>query len=789
LILRGNYLWIFPIVSTWKYLRTYTIEIVIPISCGEPESRRSDMFKVLIVSLLLFAVASNAEVLYRAEDFTEAAEYLGTDTDGILVEFTLPALTAETETVGDYGEGTVMRIPGGGMGMAVGSPDLPVIRKMVLIPNTGAVDIEVVSAESSPLGVYSIPPFQAYPTRSEGAAPYRINDEVYSASELYPSQPVYVERVSILRDIRVAWVVFSPVQYNPATGETVINTSITVRLTTSGTGENELNRPFTGYTRSFLPIYENVVGFEGNGTDVIDGSYLVIGTTESIALGQDLIDWKRQTGLDVQYGVVPGIGSSASAIDAWIENAYNTWPNPPEWILIIGDENAVPPPYSSGTEADNQYGVIGSGYDPSIHVGRICGDTGSLAYQTWKIETYESDPYEPASSWFQYAISIGSDSFHDDLMSYRYSQVFMADGMTVTLYCPLSTYGGIPPTIANVSASVNDGISLLSYIGHGSHTSWGTTGFSNSNVAALSNGRRLPWVSSIACSNCEFDDNNPCFGEAWMNSGSVGDPKGAIGFMGATMSSPVGPTDSLAMYQFRGYFEEEMYHMGQAFDYGKIKAYEYTGSSSNSDMHMIMGCPEFDIFTDTSPIVHLTVDHPSTIAEGSWSVTVSAGGSPVEGALVGIVQDTTLLESGYSDATGIVSFTIPTIPGTDWVTVTATDHNLYPWVGSVPVSGTGIEGGNLGVLSLELSSPAPNPFAGSTSFAYSLPVSGNVSLDIYDLSGRVVTNIESGERLAGTHSVQWAGTDSNGSAVPGGIYLLRLSAGGDTVTRSCVVIR
>ena len=61
---------------------------------------------------------------------------------------------------------------------------------------------------------------------------------------------------------------------------------------------------------------------------------------------------------------------------------------------------------------------------------------------------------------------------------------------------------------------------------------------------------------------------------------------GAIGFMGATVSSPVGPTDSLALYQFKGYFQHEMYHMGAAFDYGKIKAYEYTGSTSNSNMHL-----------------------------------------------------------------------------------------------------------------------------------------------------------------------------------------------------------
>ncbi|MCD4775626.1 MAG: T9SS type A sorting domain-containing protein [Candidatus Aegiribacteria sp.] len=746
------------------------------------------MLRVMIIPLLLLAVIASAEVLYRAEDFTETAEFLGMDDEGILVEFTLPALTAENEIVGDFGEGTILRIPRGGEGMPVGSPDLPVIRRMVLIPNTGDVSVEIVSAESSPLGIFSIPPFQEYPTRSGGPAPYRINEDVYSSSEFYPSQPVVIERVSILRDIRIAWVRFSPVQYNPVSGETIINTNVAIRLTTEGVGENEIHRPFYGYTRSYLPIYEEVLGFEPMGTDVIDGSYLVIGSEESIGYAQDLIDWKRQKGLDVQYGVVPAIGSTATEIDAWIENAYSNWPNPPEWILIVGDENVVPTPYANGTEADNQYGVIGSGVDPSIHVGRICGDTGSLPYQCWKIESYENDPFEPATSWFQHAISIGSTDFQDPWMSWRYHAIFQNHEMSTTLYCNSSAYGGIPPTISNISAEVNNGLSLLSYIGHGSHTAWGTTGFSNSDVAALSNGRRLPWVSSIACSNCEFDDSSPCFGEAWMNEGSISSPKGAVGFMGATKGSPVGPTDSLALYQFRGYFEEEMYHMGAAFDYGKIKAYQYTGDASNSNMHMIMGCPEFDIFTDTSPIVHLAGDHLATIAEGTWSVTVTADGSPVEGALVGVVQDTTLLQSGYTNASGLVSFDIPAIPGMGNATITCTRHNLYPYVASVVVT-TGIAGSSSGVMSLELSHPAPNPFSNSTTFTCAMPVTGDASLDIYDLSGRLVTNVASGEMLSGTHSIQWMGIDSNGTPVPGGVYLLKFSTNGNTLTRSCVVIR
>ena len=748
------------------------------------------MLRYALAVLLLFSALVSADALYRAEGAGQPAEYLGTDGQEILVHFQLPLLTEETEIVGEFGEGSILRIPGEGVGMPVGSPDLPVIRRMVQVPNTGGIQAEIISAEYSPLGLFSIPPRQPSPTRSGGPLPYRINEEVYSSSSFYPEQAVNVERVTILRDIRVAWVSFSPVRYNPATGETEIITEATVKLTVSGQGENELLRTAQGITRSFEPWYEEVLGYSGGGMDYLDGSYMVISTQAGLDLCQDLVDWKRQKGYDVQIALYPDdTGAGSGDIDSYIEDAYNTWPTPPEWVLIIGDHDIVPTPSYSGHAADNLYGVIGSGSVPSVHMGRITGsDTDDLAYITWKIHQYEMDPYEPATSWFQNAISIGSTDFSDPEHSWEYAQIFMADGMTVDYFC---SEGGMSPTPSNVFASIEDGKSLISFIGHGSMTSWSSPSCGDiSDVQGLSNGRMLPWINSIACQNGKFDAGY-CFAEAWMGEGTTSDVKGAVGIMAATTNSPVGQTDSLAEYTFRGYFEDDIWRMGAAVDYGKMKVEEFYGSGAddNNNMHMIFGCPETDIFTDTSPMVHLDVDHDATISEGSWTVDVTAGGAAVEGALVGVVQDTVYLESGYTDASGSLTLNIPAIPGTEDATVTCTYHNRYPYITDVPVDGVGIGGSPQGIPSLTLSEPVPNPVSGSARFYVSLPSAGHVSLDIYDLSGRVVDNLLSEEIAAGQHTLQWNGHNSSGDPVPGGIYMVRLTTGQSTVTRSCVVIR
>jgi len=742
------------------------------------------------LALMVLAGAAFAATAYRAPGAVDTARYLGTDGEGILVEFNLQSLGVESCPTAEFSDASSFSIPMGCRLAVPGAPDLPVIRKMVRIPETGGIRLEIVSEETAPLGIYSVAPFQGYPLRDGSVADYRIDESVYGSPSLYPESPVTLESVEILRDLRVAWVTFNPVRVNPVTGETVVTTSVTVRLVNEGSGENELLRTPTVWTRSFLPVYREVLGFDESEHDAGDGCYLVITSDEGYAYTQDLIDWKRQKGWEVEFGSVPGIGSTSTAIDAWIENAFNTWDVPPEWILIVGSEAVVPAYFASGTAADNQYGVIGTGVNPSIHVGRLTGgDTANLTYQSWKIQSYETDPYQPASSWFQHGVSIGSTDFQDPWMSYRYAQIMRADGMTVDLYCDNSTYGGTPPTIANISAEINAGTSLISYIGHGSITSWVTTGFSNSNVNALTNGRLLPWISSIACNNSEFQGSTLCFGEAWMSYGSVATPKGAVGFMGATMSSPVGPTDSLALYQFRGYFEEELYHMGAAFDYGKIMAYQYTGSTSNSNMHMIMGCPEFDIFTDTSPLLYLDADYPTAIAPGPWSVTATLGGSPVEGALVGVSQDDVLLARGYTNASGVVNLTIPTIPTGEDVTVTVTVHNGYPFVGTVSV-GVGIEEGSSGIPGgLSLTAPAPSPFSVATAISYTLPVAGQASLRVYDLSGRLVTTLADGTEQAGTHSIEWDGGDSAGTSVPDGIYFVRLTTEEGVLSRTCMILR
>ena len=75
----------------------------------------------------------------------------------------------------------------------------------------------------------------------------------------------------------------------------------------------------------------------------------------------------------------------------------------------------------------------------------------------------------------------------------------------------------------------------------------------------------------------------------------------------------------------------------------------------------------------------------------------------------------------------------------------------------------------------------PNPFNPSTTIGFSVSQSGQVMLEIYDVTGRLVRTLISGNVTAGQHTAHWDGRDDRGSSVGSGVYFYRLGAGANSV--------
>ncbi|MEX0661765.1 MAG: T9SS type A sorting domain-containing protein [Balneolaceae bacterium] len=86
--------------------------------------------------------------------------------------------------------------------------------------------------------------------------------------------------------------------------------------------------------------------------------------------------------------------------------------------------------------------------------------------------------------------------------------------------------------------------------------------------------------------------------------------------------------------------------------------------------------------------------------------------------------------------------------------------------------------------SFTLNQNYPNPFNPSTVISFDLPQTSDVQLDVYDLLGRNVAALVSDQFDAGTHEVNF-----NAQDLSSGMYLYRLQAGSQVLTRKLTLIK
>jgi hypothetical protein len=91
---------------------------------------------------------------------------------------------------------------------------------------------------------------------------------------------------------------------------------------------------------------------------------------------------------------------------------------------------------------------------------------------------------------------------------------------------------------------------------------------------------------------------------------------------------------------------------------------------------------------------------------------------------------------------------------------------------------------------LALSKASPNPFRESTTLALKIPNAGPAALDLFDVSGRRITTLLSGDRLAeGTYRLRWDGRDASGNLVGAGVYFAVLRTAEGSVTEKVMHLR
>jgi hypothetical protein len=83
----------------------------------------------------------------------------------------------------------------------------------------------------------------------------------------------------------------------------------------------------------------------------------------------------------------------------------------------------------------------------------------------------------------------------------------------------------------------------------------------------------------------------------------------------------------------------------------------------------------------------------------------------------------------------------------------------------------------------------PNPFNPRTRIRYSLPHASHVTIMVYDITGKLVRQLENTDREPGEHEAQWDGLNDYGGQVSSGIFFYQLKSGSNSLTRKMILIR
>jgi hypothetical protein len=620
-----------------------------------------------------------------------AVQVLRDDARSTVLEITVggfEAVPMDIDGATYYGIG----LPREGRAMEVGLPELPNVRRSLIIPDDRDMLVTVLESEYRDFPDMPVAPSKGNLLRTVDPAtvPYTFS-AFYGGQGTYPDGVAGHDDPYILRDHRGMVVDANVFQYDAGRHSLRVYTRLVIEVSPAGLSHvNVLERHGepTTVDPQFAGLYRSHFLNAASGTRYTpveeDGGMLIIAYDAYASYMAPLVAWKNQKGIATRLVNLSEVGSTYTQIAAYILNAYQT--EGIAYVLLVGDGQHVP---KYGSDSDPVYSLVaGSDSYPDLFVGRFSAETpADVQTQVARTIAYERDtPAGDGSRWLQTALGVASnqgdgighfgeidyehiDFIRADLLGYGYSSVDQ-------VYDPTGT-------AAMVAASLNSGRGFVNYCGHGSQTSWGSTGFSNSHVNALTNDGRLPFITSVACNNGTFTDGT-CYAEAWLRAQHNGQPTGAI----ATYMSYISQSWAPPMYA-----EDEATDLLVADEKRTTGGLWFNGSCEMIDATGATGITEFrnwTIFGDPSLAVRtkaataMTASHAGVLLIGMNQYPVDVPGVP--DARCALYAGGVLYGAATTDAAGhavIAMAAPPTVPMT--LTLTVTAYNKATLVTSIPV--------------------------------------------------------------------------------------------------------
>ncbi len=638
-----------------------------------------------------------------------------------------------------------------------GAPDLPGTGRYVAIPQGADVQVNLLSLEQITYENIEMAPAPVIPLDTDsGPLVYSKNKAIFSKDAFYPENIVSMEQNLKIRGVDVIMLGVSPFQYNPVTKELIVYSHIEFELQINGgngqIGENRLRN------RWWDPIIKDAVlnpealpevdfGYKPGTAETPDYEYIIITPDDPVFLAwaDSIKTWRTLQGIFTGVVTTTEIGgNTTTAIETYVDNAYNTWDSPPAAVLLLGDYgtstsgiNSYIYPHPGGWPdfvSDNRFADVDGDDLPEVVFARITGNNyAQLEVMITKFLDYERNPPTAADfydhpitalgwqteRWFQICSeTVGGYFKHvhgkdpvriNAIYSGTPGSVWSTATNTTTVvnYFGPSGLGYIPATPAelggfsggtgqHVVAAINSGSFLLQHRDHGSYSGWGEPDFTSTTINSLTNvDNKLPFIFSINCQTGAFHNTSECFAEKFHRHTYGGENSGALGIIAATEVSYSFVNDTYVWGLFDNMWTDFMPDYGTtpssrdvlpAFGNAAGKHFLYQSSwpynTSNKQITYRLFHHHGDAFSTVYAEVpqNLTVNHNAAMLSGIASFGVTAN----VGSFIALTVNGSII--GTATGTGSeVMITIPPQNPGDVMVVTVTKQNYYRYSSEVDI--------------------------------------------------------------------------------------------------------
>jgi len=639
-----------------------------------------------------------------------------------------------------------------------GEPDLPQFSFNYAIENNKSYSVEYDVLEYDTYTDINLYPAQKHNIDNQIAK----NNQLYSLDVSYPNKNLDYT-IQSLRGYEMLGISLVPFEYNPYKKELKVYRNVSITI--SETEELRISNNISKGSKIFENMYKNMIINDNDYTDsrtIQNPSILYIcggdvATSDYNTFFKPLVEWRRQQGFEVDVISVDEIGNSTTSIKNYISNLYYNANNPPEFVCLVGDANGsidVNTYIASGGgggwwgdsasgEGDYPYTLLeGNDLLSDIVIGRMSvSNVGELLTVVTKIIGYEKN-YSNDTDWMGTAALVGDpyDSGISTVITNEYINSLF------------DIHGGITDVRTQYSGSnfdsfmrdqMNDGVSYLNYRGF-----YGFSNFTQSDVNALSNGFKLPFLTTLTCDTGSFETDNSCIVESLFRAGSVASPKGAIAAIGTAQPYTHTAFNNIVnMGMYDGIFLYGAKTAGEALNYGRLALNEIYPQNPNDNVYLfstwnsLMGDPSTQLWTSSAK--ELIVNHNDEILNGSDNFQVEVldqFGIPQANVMV------TLYKPGFSspdmqitslsNQDGIADFDIGSDYNSGAVFVTSRCQNCIPVETLVEITT------NVSELSIQENSIEILDIDGDLNGILNPGEIANLSFRIQNLSNQSLSNLD-----------------------------------------------